>query len=201
MDLPLTKQQTLLVANWMETHFGDKLKAATQNTKFNENHLIAIACQESAGDWIMWIEKHTPDEILAACVSDPTGDQPGTVRNVWPQNLLVFQKDYPTLAPQLVEAGNVYRAMKGWTARNWLYKAYGIFQYDIQAIKEDKVFFEQQQWKSMDYCLERVMMELKSKIELSGDIWGAIKHYNGSGKAADQYMLNVKQFYDWITIN
>lgn len=183
----------------MEKHFGDKLKEATQDSKFTADHLIAIACQESAGDWIMWIDKHSPDEILAACVSDPTGDQPDTVRNVWPQNLAVFEKDYPTLASQLVAAGNVYRTMKGWSPRNWLYKAYGIFQYDIQAIKEDRVFFEEQQWKSIDHCIERVIMELNLKIGKTDDVWGAIKHYNGSGKAADQYMLNVKQFYDWIT--
>jgi len=199
MDLPLSQHQAVMAANWMELNFGDKIKAATSNSKFTPDIIIAIALQESAIDWIGWIKKYTPAQILALCISDPTGDQPDTVRNVFPKDLAHFKLVYPDLADMLVAEGNKYRAAKGWSPRQWLCKAYGIFQYDIQAITTDKDFFANKRWYDFDYCLNRLMQELHTKIEMTGDVWGAIKHYNGSGAAADAYMLNVKQFHDWIT--
>jgi threonyl-tRNA synthetase len=90
--------------------------------------------------------------------------------------------------------------MKGWSERDWLYKAYGIFQYDIQAITEDETFFANKLWYSFDECLNRLMKELNSKLKIAnGDVWLAVQRYNGAGQAAINYMNNVKQFNQWIS--
>lgn len=196
--MPLTKPEALLAANWIETHFGDKISEAVKGTPFNQNNIISIALQESAQDWLPWINEHTPEVILSCIISDPSGDQQGTVRHVWPQNLSVFKVKYPYLAAMLIEEGNRFRAMKGWTSRVWLYKAYGIFQYDIQAIDQDKSFFAEKQWYSFDECLKRLMLELNMKYHIVGDVWGSIKRYNGAGAAAVEYMQNVQHFNNWI---
>lgn len=199
MEMPLSQQQALRAANWLKTNFINQINNAVNGTAFTADMIISIALQESAIDWIGWIDKHTPDEILSICISDPTGDQPDTVRNVWPQNAAAFREKYPDLIEMLIAEGNNFRAMKGWSARPWLYKAYGIFQYDIQAIDWDKDFFAKRQWYSMDECLKRLMTELNEKYRLTGgDVWKSIERYNGAGAAAVAYMGNVKQFNSWI---
>ena len=199
MELPIDKQQALLVASFLELHFGDKIKEAVAGTPFGVNHIIAIACQESASDWIDFIHTKTPEQILALQVSDPTGDEPGTSRHAWPQNLSVFKESFPTIAPMLVAEGNKYRAAKNWAPRQWLYKGYGIFQYDIQNIKTDKDFFVNKLWYNIDDCLKRVISELHDKYAIEKDVWLSIERYNGAGSAAVAYMANVKQFYTWIS--
>jgi hypothetical protein len=198
MEMPLTKEQALLAANWIETHFRDNIKTAIVGTQFNVNQIICIALQESGGDWFDLIKTHTPDQILALCVSDPSGDEPGTTRDVWPNTLPQFRLKYSDLADMLEAEGNKYRAMKGWTARPWLMKAYGIFQYDIEAIPTDREFFANKLWYSFDECLNRLMKELHEKYKISGDSFLAIERYNGAGPMARAYLSNIKQFYSWL---
>ena len=88
--------------------------------------------------------------------------------------------------------------MQGWGDKSWVYKGYGIFQYDLQHVKSDEAFFTEKKWYSFDECLLRCCRELDSKLAAThGDLWKAIKRYNGSGPAAEHYMQNVKVFTDY----
>lgn len=205
MNMPLTHTEVIKAANWISKNFADKIAKAVAGSPFNINHVISIALQESAQDWLPWIDHYSTSQILSCIISDPTGDQPGTVRNVWPQNLTVFKTKYPDLVEMLVSEGNKFRSMpkpnypNGWQPRTWLYKAWGIFQYDIQAIKWDVEFFRNKEWYSFDSCLKRLMAELNSKLVIAkGDPWLAIERYNGAGQAAKEYRQNVMQFHEWI---
>lgn len=198
MDMPLTKPEAILAANWIESHFGEQIIKAVKETPFTPDIVISIALQESAQDWVHLIHDHTPEQILPLIISDPSGDQPNTSRHAFPKNLAEFKSKYPELADMLVAEGNKYRDMKGWTPRPWLYKAYGIFCLDVQIIESDKAFFENKLWYSFDACMERLMGELMTKFHITDDVWSAVKYYNGFGKQADEYVKNVKRFAQWI---
>lgn len=75
------------------------------------------------------------------------------------------------------------------------YKGYGIFQYDLQHTKSDFYFFRERQLYDFSMGLNRACKELDDKLVASnGDLWDAIRRYNGSGKSAQQYASNVKIF-------
>lgn len=199
LDLPVNHTECLMSASWMNTHFGDKVAAAVAGTPFEKELLYAIACQETAICWCRWINDHTPDEILARCVFDASGDANGT-RLAFPKNTMAFIDKYGHgLADMLIAEANATRALHGWGPKQWVYAGYGIFQYDIQAILTDSNFFEQKMWYRMDACLEKVINELKEKWKMhNGDLFSTIKAYNGNGARAENYAKNVLQFLSWI---
>ena len=199
LDLPVTHTQCLSCASWLNTHFSDKASAAVAGTPFEKELLYAIACQETACVWYHWINDHTPEEILARCVFDASGDANGT-RAAFPKNTAVFIEKYGQgLADVLVAEANATRALHGWGPKTWVYAGYGIFQYDIQAIVTDRDFFEKKHWYSMDACLSRVISELNAKWRIhNGDLFSTVKAYNGSGPRAENYAKNVFQFLSWI---
>lgn len=104
----------------------------------------------------------------------------------------------------LVAEGNKMRHMpqpgapNGYSDANFLYKGYGIFQYDLQFIENDRDFFLQRQWYSIDECIKRVLKELNEKWGHTKDYFKTVKSYNGSGERAQNYATNVSQFYTWI---
>ena len=198
-DLPLTHSQCVACASWFNTHFGDKVAASTAGTSFDKELLYAIACQETAIIWYHWIKDHTPEEILARCVFDASGDANGS-RVAFPKNTTAFIEKYGQgLADMLIAEANATRALHGWGPKPWVYAGYGIFQYDIQAILADPDFFEKKLWYSMDACLSKVISELNAKWHIhTGDLFSTVKAYNGFGTRAENYAKNVFQFYSWI---
>jgi hypothetical protein len=60
----------------------------------------------------------------------------------------------------LIAEDNISGKVRGLGAAQWLYKGYGIFQYDLQYVIADQLFFEQKQWYNMDKCIEKVMKGL-----------------------------------------
>lgn len=198
-DLPLSHTQCLACASWLDTHFGDKAAAAVAGTPFEKELLYAIACQETACVWYRWMADHTPEEVLARCVFDASGDANGT-RMAFPKNTTAFVEKFGQgLADTLIAEANATRALHGWGPKPWVYAGYGIFQYDIQAILTDPDFFGKKEWYSMDACLNKVMSELKAKWQLHpADLFHTVKAYNGSGPRADNYAKNVFQFLSWI---
>lgn len=199
LDLPVNHSECLACADWMQTHFGDKCAAAVANTVFEKELLYAIACQETAIYWHQWINDHTADEILARCIFDASGDVNGT-RSAFPANTADFISRYgQDLANMLIAEANATRALRGWSPKDWVYAGYGIFQYDIQAILTDEVFFTQKMWYTIDACLERLLKELSEKWnEHTGDLFNTVRAYNGSGVSAENYARNVFQFLTWI---
>jgi len=199
LDLPVNRMQCLTCASWLDQHFGDKAAAVLNGTPFEKHLIYAIACQETAIYWFHWINDHTPDEILARCVFDASGDANGS-RSAFPKNTPAFIEKYgQEMADMLIAEANATRALHGWAPKPWVYAGYGIFQYDIQAILTDPDFFEKKLWYSMDECLDRILKELHSKWQVhEGDLFNTVKAYNGAGPRAESYANNVMQFLSWI---
>jgi hypothetical protein len=205
-DMPLSQLNCKKIVAWMKQNFENKVIQAVENTPFEKEVIYAIACQETAQRWLLWIDSYDAATVLQRCVFDASGDFPDTSRSAFPKNknelLAEFGAD---ITQMLIDEGNKMRAMpqpghpQGYGAASFLYKGYGIFQYDLQFIKEDKNFFVDKLWYSIDECLSRAIKELKSKwSKHPNDLFHTVKAYNGGGDRAEQYALRVSQFYTWI---
>lgn len=197
-DLPIGRSQALKVARWLKTNFGSKLSAATQGSPFSVDHVCAIVCQETAYFWVSLIDELAPQTIIERCVLDASGDYPGTTRSAFPVNTTAFRARYGDgFTRLLIDEANKTRALRGYAPKQWVYKGYGLFQYDLQYVKSDEAFFQSKQWYDFGTCLLKAMGELNKKFAVTGDVWSAIKAYNGSGSKATQYANNVMRFKEW----
>jgi hypothetical protein len=206
MNLPVSKENAVIASNWLKQHFEPQIKEAVYNTPWTVDLVCAIACQETAYKWLLWIHNYEPLTILQCCVFDASGDYPGRPRFAFPKNRADFEKKYNAdVSHMLIAEGNKQRAMpqndapKGYSAAEYLYKGYGIFQYDLQNIQTDPEFFLFKKWYNMSDCLQRLIDELNAKAKVASNLHGIVKAYNGSGKAAEDYADNVLQFKEWIT--
>ncbi|MBS0656676.1 MAG: hypothetical protein JSR82_00350 [Verrucomicrobia bacterium] len=202
MDLPISKDAAVAATEWLKSNFGDQLQNAANGTAFTANHLCGIVCQESAYRWLGWRKKASVAQILGACVLDGSGDVAGSSRTAFPRNTAEFRAEFgENFTRQLIQAGNRMRALMGWNRVDWLYKGYGIFQYDLQFVRTDRAYFEEAQWGDFSACLSRVMQELardwkwvtaRFPTEARAEqIRLTIKKYNGSGSRAEAYSNNV----------
>ncbi len=139
--LPITKDEAQKAAQWMKSNFKDSMNKAVAGTPFTIDHICGIGCQETAFLWLSWIDKLTPDEVLGRCVGDASGDFPNTQRNAFPKNTAAFIARYDkTFAQMLIDEANKTRKLRGMSARDWVYKGYGIYQYDLQNVIDDENF-------------------------------------------------------------
>lgn len=209
-SLPINETQCRRATRWLMGHFGTRIVTATAGTPFSPAVLCGIVCQETAYFWLPLLEKlektpewkDRPEELaemlVARCVLDASGDYPGTSRSAFPKNTAAFQKDYgAAFTTMLIAEANQTRALRGFSRKDWVYKGYGIFQYDLQFVKSDEAYFRDRKWYDFNVCLTRVMMELKEKFKIHKELWEAVRAYNGGGAAARQYRDNVKQFTPW----
>ena len=199
MSLPITQKQAFTAVTWMKTNFNSKITEAVKGTPFTVDAICAIACQETAYFWLSFIGKKSVDEILARCVLDASGDFEGTQRSAFPRNTNVFRLKYSqAFTNMLINEANATRKWRGFGPQNWVYKGYGIFQYDLQFVVNNQSFFEQKKWYSIDVCLKNVMVELNSKWakykHTENAMWKTIKAYNGTGENATKYANNVMQY-------
>lgn len=199
MPLPLSKSQAISAVTWIKTNFKDQLEEAVKDTPYSIDTLCGIACQETACVWLSWINNKTPDEILKLCVFDASGDFPDTNRGAFPKNTSAFRAVYgDALTEEFITEANNSRHARGYGNKEWVYKGYGIFQYDLQNIKTDEDFFVKKEWYSMAACLDKVMSLLKTKAAANGnDMFKTIKAYNGRGTAAENYANNVTIFISY----
>ncbi len=199
-DLPISLNSARKATNWLMTHFGGSIRAATDGTPFSPALLCGIVCQETAYFWLPLVTKPgskiSPDEVVARCVLDASGEVAGTSRSAFPRNTEAFYDRYDrAFGEMLVEEANATRAMRGMGPKHWIYKGYGIFQYDLQFVIEDEAYFRFRQWYDFEVCLRRVIGELKGNYRSNGgNLWEAVRAYNGGGQAARNYRDNVKQF-------
>lgn len=201
MDLPVTLDQARRVAHWMKAHFAAEMAAAAPTSPIDTDLLCAIACQESAIYWLGWIDKYTPDAVIAHCVFDASGDDPSSPRKQFPRNTAEFRAAYGDAFTQmLIDEANAMRQMRKMAPAQIVYKGYGIFQYDLQFVQDPKQrpFFEQRLWRDFSECARRAAGELGANYARSGSLKRAIHDYNGSGAAADAYANNVLQFLSAI---
>lgn len=209
-SLPISESQCRRSTRWLMGHFGTRIVDATTGTPFSPAVLCGIVCQETAYFWLPLLEKlektaewkNRPEELaemlVARCVLDASGDYPGTTRSAFPKNTAAFQKEYgATFTNMLIAEANQTRALRGFGPKAWVYKGYGIFQYDLQFVKTDVAYFRDRKWHDFDVCLQRVMGELKHTFKIHKELWEAVRAYNGSGPRARQYRDNVKVFSGW----
>lgn len=197
-ELPISLANAKKVAQWLKGNYGPKIEAICKGTPFPPHIVCAIASQETAIYWIKVTDRMTPDEILARSVYDASGDTANDPRSVFPKNTGAFRAKYGDEFTDMLikEANETRRVMRGFGPKDWVYKGYGIFQYDLQAVTEDEAFFREKRWYDIDECLKRVIKELESKYAHCKDLWLSVKAYNGSGPRATQYMHNVQRFAD-----
>lgn len=197
-DLPISRRQAHQVAHWMKSNFGAKLQAASTGTPFSIDLLCAIVCQETAYFWVGLINSLPAQTIVERCVLDASGDYPGTSRSVFPRNTAEFRSRCGgAFTELLIDEANKTRALRGYGPKQWVYKGYGIFQYDLQYVIPDQAFFEGKQWYSFETCLAKCVHELKEKYRVHNDLWKAVRAYNGSGPTATRYANNVFTFREW----
>jgi len=195
MSLPITKKQAYTAAEWMKGHFGAAIHEAVKDTPFSTDIVCGIACQETAYFWLNFIKKHSVGDVLTRCVLDASGDFPDTHRSAFPKNTAAFRKKFgEEFTTMLITEANKTRQLRGFKPVAWVYKGYGIYQYDLQYVLQDEKFFRDKQWYQFDQCLSRAMKELKGKYKMHRDVWKAIRGYNGAGSAATQNANNVIQF-------
>ena len=198
--LPITKKQAQKAAQWMKSNYKTAMVKAVAGTPFSIDHICAIGCQETAFLWLNWIDKLTPDEVLGRCIGDASGDFPNTQRSAFPKNTAAFKAKYDAgFAKMLIDEANKTRQLRGMNPREWVYKGYGIYQYDLQHVVNDEAFFRQKKWYNYSDCLLHVMKELKQKYAVHKNIWKALKGYNGSGARATEYANNVTQFTQYCS--
>lgn len=196
-SMPISEKSAKTCTRWLLEHFGDDMRAAVIGKLYQLEHLCAIVCQETAYKWLKWIDAtKDPKTIIERCVFDASGDSSQSPRSAFPKNTKAFREVYgDSLTNMLINEANLTRKMQNMSDKQWVYKGYGIFQYDLQHIKTDPDFFVKKQWYSFSNCLHKVCSELDGKLASSNnDLWLAIRKYNGSGKRAEQYALNVKVF-------
>ncbi len=197
-EAPIGEIAAQRAIQWLKTTFGIPLVAQTQGTPFTVDHLCGIACQETAYFWVNLLGRLPDDQVCARCVLDGSGDfEPDqNPRSAFPRNTGEFRSCYdrstPGFTEMLIGEGNQTRSLRGMSPADWIYKGYGIFQYDLQFVKTDMHFFYDRLWYRFENCLARAMRELTRNWRLhSGDLFAAIKAYNGCGPSAEIYAQNV----------
>lgn len=200
MAMPITREQTHKAARWLKKNFGQKMATACAGTPFSTDLICAIMCQETAYAWLGWIDTWGAAFVCERCVLDASGDAPDTSRNPFPKNTAAFRAKYGDgFTDMLIEEANRTRKIRGMGPKRWVYKGYGIFQYDLQHVDVNEKFFRERQWYDFDICLARALGELKSKYKIEPDLWQAVRRYNGSGPKAVQYANNVFRFVEWCS--
>jgi hypothetical protein len=180
---------------WLNDNFRNEITEAFNGTPFNLKHIYGIAWVESSELWPNLIGKYTTAEILSCCVLDGSGDVAGTTRAAFPRNAAAFRRKYSDdFTNMLIEEGNKARKVRGYGPATILYKGYGIFQYDLQFVDNDRAFFENKLWYKFPECLLRLKKELVQRFATFNDVPKAIRAYNGSGAKATQYVNDVFQF-------
>ena len=197
---PVGLRQAARVKSWIMGNFGDIVRARL-HPPFDADLVCAIAGKETAYKWLSWTERMQPSELIARCVFDASGDYPHTGRSAFPVNTSAFRAKYPDLAPMLISEANETRKVQGWDAEQWVYKGYGIFQYDLQHILTDPAFFQERRWRDFGTCMDKLIVELDAKLSRAGgDLWKAVEMYNGSGRNARIYALHVRRIREWMAL-
>jgi hypothetical protein len=203
-EIPLTKTEVGHLKHWMLANFKSHIDQAITGTPIDFDLVCAIAAKESAIYWINFINRITPADILSLCVFDATGDAPGTEnqRSAFPVNAAALRHDarYGDAVTDMLiaESNKMRRVLRGFGPASYLYKGYGIFQYDLQNIVDDYPFFDNKLWYTFDNCIARLMKELREKLQIhQGLVMNAVRAYNGSGDRADKYVRSVMILREW----
>ena len=163
-SLPVSKASAVKCAKWLVENFGAKMKTAVNGKAYGVKHLCAIVCQETAYKWVPWIGKQTVSTIVERAVFDASGDAPNAPRSAFPKKTADFRAKYgDSFTGMLIEEANKTRRIQSYSDKPWVYKGYGLFQFDLQHVDKHEGFFRNKQWYSFDTCLAKVIAELDEK--------------------------------------
>jgi hypothetical protein len=195
---PLSREQVGKAKKWLMGNFKAPITAVAASSPLDIDLICAIVCKETASQWLHWTDKPAA-EVLARCVFDASGDAPGTGRKAFPPNTAAFRARFGNaLTEMLIAEANKTRQWRNLQPEEWVYKGYGIFQYDLQNILTDEAFFTGRLWGTMDNCLDRFMRLMNEKLKSSGgDVRDAVRRYNGSGAKAEEYARHVMIMAEW----
>jgi hypothetical protein len=149
---------------WFKTQFGAKIADGFKGTPFTVDMAAAIAVQETFSDcWGLVYKTKPVDVVLRLCVGD-TLDFPN--RKAFPRERSELTAEAFDVARQaLLDIAQFNHAYaKAAENHNKFCHGYGIFQYDIQFIKEDPDFFIKRGWHDFDQCLAKLIKELKAAM-------------------------------------
>jgi hypothetical protein len=199
MVLPLNREQVGRAASWLLTNFGPEIEAAVAGKPYDKAVVCAIACKETGAYWVSRTGTLSPKALLGLQVGDASGDLEGTARSAFPRNTQAFRDRFgDELTAMLIEEANKARAVRGFSPRQWVYKGYGLFQYDLQHVLVDEAFFREKQWYTIGPCLARMQKVLdRTFIASGGEERGAVRRYNGTGPRAEEYADHVMTFIAW----
>ncbi|TFY99111.1 hypothetical protein [Ramlibacter humi] len=199
MDLPIGRTAAQRICAWIKGTWREPIEAALQGTPFDIDLACAIACKETGVHVFQFLGSLSDDDILARCVFDASGDAAGTSRSAFPRNTAAFRSRYgDAFTEMLIEEANRTRLIRGLDAASWVYKGYGLFQYDLQHVVEDEAFFRGRRWYDFDACLDKLVSELQRKYDdAHGDLRDAVRRYNGSGPKAELYATHVMQYLEF----
>ena len=183
-----------MAIQWLDASFGEVVRSTVEDP-FSASDLYGIVCQETAYFWLQFLGRLEPDEVVSRCVLDGSGDVAGTTRRAFPSNTLEFRRKYGKAFTEiLVKEGNMTRKLRGMRPWSKIYKGYGIFQYDLQFVQADEVFFKERMWYDFESCLLRCLSELERTYARHGNVPTAIRAYNGVGPRAEAYAKNVMHY-------
>ncbi|WP_414456187.1 hypothetical protein [Enterobacter quasiroggenkampii] len=197
----LDKKIVIEGSNWIKSNFGNEILNSFNGTIFDLNLACAIACKETLYFWYNIRNDYPAEFILGRCILDGNGDIPGTTRNPFPRNTDEFRAVYgDEITSMLIMEANKTRNIRGYKDAQWVYKGYGIFQYDLQHIQSgDEDFFIQKKWYSIENCVDKLSLELQEKSYDTDDLHTIVKRYNGSGASANNYADQVMIYYGYLS--
>ena len=194
MPVQESRDTIISAVTWLLDQFGPQLRQAAFGP-FSVDILCGMACKETMYFWQPRLSALSPEELIARCVLDGSGDVPGSSRSAFPRNTAAFRERFGNdFTDMLIDEANATRALRGFRPKQWVYKGYGIFQYDLQFVRTDPEFFRQKRWYSFANSLGKAIEELREKHAIHNDLWRSVKAYNGSGPRATEYANDVMEY-------
>ncbi len=187
------------VRDWLVSNFGPQIDAAVQGKPYDARLIHAIACKEAAIYWFAWTSRMDVSQVLSHCVFDASGDVASSPRSAFPPNTAAFRDRYgDEFTDMLIREANAMRGLRGMGDADFIYKGYGLFQYDLQHVVNDEAFFRNRQWGDFTACLDRVVSELDRKAAGASTLRDIARRYNGSGARAEEYANHILQIRTWL---
>lgn len=163
---------------WFKQHFQARIEPALAGTPLPVDLIVAIACQETGYLWggLRKGGSRTPDEVMALCAGDSIGGaSEGGGRRAFPRDRRELESvpggaEMFAMARAMLEKGAQLDRGYAGAARNpdKFFRAFGVFQRDLQFFKEDPQYFLRRRWESFDGSLAHCVALLKQGLAALG---------------------------------
>lgn len=180
---------------WFKDNFHTEAKAAVAGTPFDLDMLTALALQETGHIWGVLRKKPgmTPDKVLELCVGDtidgprrkafPTSRK--ALEAIGPNGVAMFKIGRKALEDMAAHVPGFEKMVQN---PDKFCHGYGIFQYDLQFLKESPDYFSKGGYKSFAVSVARAVTELKTAQDRA--------KLKGRAKLSDLEMAHVAIAYN-----